>query len=68
MVVDAFEKGFKQQHEQEFGFNFAERPIDVDNIRVRSVGFTQTITQKKIAEKVAGESEPRELLWTDVWF
>ena len=35
---------FKLLHEQEFGFNFTARQILIDNIRVRSIGFTQTIT------------------------
>jgi hypothetical protein len=49
--ISYFEEEFKILHEQEFGFNFTARQILIDNIRVRSVGFTQTITQKLIKGK-----------------
>ena len=43
--VEFFERGFKELHEQEFGFNFPSRSILIDNIRVRSVGNSETIRQ-----------------------
>ena len=41
--VEFFERKFKELHEQEFGFNFPSRSILIDNIRVRSVGTSETI-------------------------
>jgi 5-oxoprolinase (ATP-hydrolysing) len=35
---DQYASIFKKIHETEFGFNFHERAIIIDNVRVRSVG------------------------------
>jgi N-methylhydantoinase A/oxoprolinase/acetone carboxylase beta subunit len=37
-VESLYSEAFKKQHQTEFGFNFAEREILIDNVRVRSVG------------------------------
>lgn len=39
---------FKTIHEREFGFNFHEREILIDNVRVRSIGVHQTVSQMKL--------------------
>ena len=48
---EAYTSSFKQQHQTEFGFNFDEREILIDTVRVRSVGTSQTIHADKIKPK-----------------
>ena len=46
-----YAKGFQELHQREFGFWLTNRAILVDNIRVRSVGKSQTIHAIEIAKK-----------------
>lgn len=47
-VLAGYADSFKILHQQEFGFNFEEREILIDIVRVRSVGKNQTIFATKI--------------------
>ncbi|KAF3034339.1 hypothetical protein E8E12_006210 [Didymella heteroderae] len=53
-----FKQGFEAAHKREFGFNFSNKPILVDDIRVRAIGAAHTqverspYTQMKLLPRV----------------
>jgi 5-oxoprolinase (ATP-hydrolysing) len=51
-----YAESFRLAHQREFGFWLTKRRVLIDNIRVRSVGRSQTITPIRI-EKISTEHE-----------
>jgi N-methylhydantoinase A/oxoprolinase/acetone carboxylase beta subunit len=43
-----YKQGFLESHQREFGFNFEQREVIIDNIRVRSVGTIRFDIDEKI--------------------
>jgi len=51
-----YRKDFEETHKREFGFILSEREIHVDNLRVRTIGRSQTINPVKIETAGKGET------------
>uniref|UniRef100_A0A0K8SCA3 5-oxoprolinase n=1 Tax=Lygus hesperus TaxID=30085 RepID=A0A0K8SCA3_LYGHE len=63
--VKSFEKSFLQKYESEFGFTIPERPLLIDDIRVRAVGQTRL---EKEATLPKSEKDPIPTTETNVYF
>ena len=48
----AFDRAFVEQHEQEFGFNFPNRDILIDDVRVRGIGKSFSNAQSTVHQQL----------------
>ena len=58
---------FRQSHQREFGFWLTKRRVLVDNVRVRSIGRSKTVSAIKIETAQPGEV-PKIMTTTEVYY
>ncbi|OAK99073.1 hypothetical protein IQ06DRAFT_337497 [Phaeosphaeriaceae sp. SRC1lsM3a] len=52
-----FRTSFEKKHKQEFGFNFPDKPVLIDDIRVRAIGTARDTKEKSLSAQLSAIAE-----------
>ena len=63
-----YQQAFIQQYQREFGFTLNDRRIMVDDIRVRGVGKSDTVSKQAIPSMTPNDTPPEPIDSTSVYF